>query len=226
MWKSLPGWICLTRKHTLEILALIKKIGGYEKGIQYTTPHTIPSSSTRENTADLIDAFGSPGQWYEGKGGVHAPEEVFFPTMLALLGYLRSVSVLVDFCVCFITSGFLSWHIAVCVIFVQTGQDEVHRKRITYADWKKRSDANPITYSTLTPELYATIRGSGAYIGRKFAWGGVGVEAWRRVVAVHSGSGGRSQEDEVEGDSSGVGGKRTQSEIDTDETQALKKQLI
>lgn len=38
---------------------------------------------------DLVSAFGPGGTWEESRGGVFAPEEVFFPTMLCLLGYIQ-----------------------------------------------------------------------------------------------------------------------------------------
>ena len=38
---------------------------------------------------DLVKAFGPGGSWSEVKGGVFAPEEVFFATMLSILGYIR-----------------------------------------------------------------------------------------------------------------------------------------
>eukprot|EP01031_Cornospumella_fuschlensis_P032007 gene32007-38700_t len=194
VWKSLPGWVCLTRRHALEILTLIEKTGGYKKGIQYTTPRSDKPLDGGENTSDLIDAFGAPGQWYEGKGGVHAPEEVFFPTMLALLGYLRS-----------------------------NGEDEVLRRRVNYAEWKKRSDANPITYPALTPQLYATIRSSGSLLGRKFARGGTSVDTWMRIVASHSSSSTRlnaEESKEGEGGSKNVGEKRTLSAREADDTES------
>lgn len=111
---------------------------------------------------------------------------------------------------------------------VQTGEDEVHRKRITYADWKKRSDANPIAYPALTAQLFAAIRASGALLGRKFPRGAVGVEAWRRVVGVvpeaHSKESLGEGKGEGEGnESKSAGEKRTRSELDTDDQQTHKK---
>eukprot|EP01038_Epipyxis_sp_PR26KG_P015105 gene15105-20323_t len=59
VWKSLPGWIMLTRKHSIEIVNLIDIIND-----------------------DIISAWGPGGGWSEAKGGVFAPEEMFFATML------------------------------------------------------------------------------------------------------------------------------------------------
>lgn len=78
----------LTRAHAEEILALLRRMGGWEKG-KVDIERSSPSSSV-SSVRDLVDAFGLPGPWREGRG-VHAPEEIFFPTMLALLGYLREV---------------------------------------------------------------------------------------------------------------------------------------
>jgi hypothetical protein len=63
----------LTRRHATEIDALVARFGGFDK-----------SSET-----DLITAFGPGGTWEDHKDGVYAPEEMFFATMLSLLGYLR-----------------------------------------------------------------------------------------------------------------------------------------
>lgn len=71
--------------------------------------------------------------------------------MLALLGYLRDPS---------------------------RGPDEVRRQCSTFSEWKKTSDANPITYPSLTPELLRSLRGTGALFARKFHAGAVSAEKW------------------------------------------------
>lgn len=63
----------LTRRHAEEINALVKRLGGYDKTCE----------------TDVITAFGPGGTWADHQEGVYAPEEVFFATMLSLLGYLR-----------------------------------------------------------------------------------------------------------------------------------------
>lgn len=71
----------LVRRHAEEIIALLKRFGGWD-------PRDFESQSA--NHFDIISAFGPPGQWSETSGGVFAPEEVFFPTMLSILGYIQS----------------------------------------------------------------------------------------------------------------------------------------
>ena len=67
-------------------------------------------------------AWGPGGQYREGYEGVWAPEEVFFPTMLGILGYL-----------------------------LPSGKDQVKRCSVNYARWKKLGDANPISFSSSRP---------------------------------------------------------------------------
>ena len=51
-----------------------------------TGSHTIPQSNLQSNP--LICAWGraGAGTWREDSGSVFAPEEVYFPTLLAILG--------------------------------------------------------------------------------------------------------------------------------------------
>ena len=183
VWKSLPGWILLTRPHALEILL-------------------VPTCCQ----ADLVCAWGR-GQWTETNGGVFAPEEVYFPTMLSILGYLRDDDV---------TEG-------------QGGKDgkggtggmggmggkggkavravQVERRMVTYAEWARRGDANPIKFSPFTRDLVQQLRyrssgsgsgngsgsgsGSGrggakddetAVFARKFDKGSVTLSEWLRGI--------------------------------------------
>ena len=53
VWKSLPGWIMLTRRHAYEIVCLPSCVG-----------------------YDLVSAWGPSGTWTQWSGGVFAPEEV------------------------------------------------------------------------------------------------------------------------------------------------------
>ncbi len=81
MTKAIPGWIMLVKKHAEEIVAFLNRFGGWD----FREPGR-PSSS---QIVDIVSAFGPSGQWTEFCGGVFAPEEVFFPTMLSLLGYIQ-----------------------------------------------------------------------------------------------------------------------------------------
>lgn len=86
--------------------------------------------------------------------------KVYFPTMLALLGYLRDPS---------------------------RGPDEVRRQCPTFSEWLKPSDANPITYEELTPELLTYLRGTGAIFARKFRADTVSADHWESVVRAATG---------------------------------------
>ena len=139
VWKCIPGWMMLNRRHAVEIIQM-EKIAG----------------------ADLVPAWGK-GQWHESGTGVWAPEEVYFPTMLALLGYLRD-------------SG------------ESNGSDQVMRRKVTYAEFAKRGDANPITYTELNASLLRKFRGNtnnnyeqGSVFARKFA-GSVSLNRWKQLI--------------------------------------------
>ena len=73
---------------------------------------------------------------------------MYFPTMLSLLGFLRDNS--------------------------QSG-DEVERRRVTYATWAKKGDANPVRFPSLTSDLIQRFRDAGSLFGRKFAGESVSV---------------------------------------------------
>lgn len=91
----MPGWIMLTRLHAREIIWLITKFGGWNPE-SFTSSERDPSLAL-QSKYDIVSAFGPGGQWSERKGGVFAPEEVFFATMLGILGYLqadKSVSII------------------------------------------------------------------------------------------------------------------------------------
>jgi hypothetical protein len=141
IWKSLPGWIMLTRHHASEIVALVKKTGGWDLPTTKFTTDTTSSNYDNIHSVDLVGAFGPPGQWHEDSGGVFAPEEVFFPTMLGILGYLKS--------------GY------------ESGL-EVKKLSISYATWAKPSDANPRYIERLNEHTLHHIRASGALMARKF----------------------------------------------------------
>jgi hypothetical protein len=60
--------------------------------------------------------------------------QVYFPTMLAILGYLTDKN-----------SSSNQW-------------DEVLRKRVTFAHWVRQGEARPVTYDALTESLLESIR--------------------------------------------------------------------
>ena len=131
VWKALPGWIMLTRRHAVEIVRLPALVN-----------------------ADLIAAWGPGGQWSEIKGGVFAPEEVYFATNLSILGYLRD----------------------------NGKNDEVYRQRVTWAQWKRHGDANPITYSDFSVDMIRRFRSEGAVFARKFDKNSCNAKKWLDVI--------------------------------------------
>ena len=137
VWKALPGWIMLTRRHAVEIVRLPTLVN-----------------------ADLITAWGPGGQWNERKGGVFAPEEVYFATNLSILGYLRD-------------NGKND---------VKRTGDEVYRQRVTWAQWKKHGDANPITYSDFSVDMIRRFRLEGAVFARKFDKNSCNAQKWLDVI--------------------------------------------
>eukprot|EP01036_Dinobryon_divergens_P022065 gene22065-30299_t len=140
VWKAVPGWIALNRKHAMEIVAL--SLDGARLGLQ-----------------DLVLAWGPGGQYSEEKGGVFAPEEVYFPTMLALLGYLRKGAS---------SEG------------AQKG--EVKLRSVNYAEFVRRGDPNPKTFSYISSKLVAAFRRTGALFARKFGKGSITTQQWHHAV--------------------------------------------
>lgn len=145
VWKALPGWIMLTRRHALDISGLLHHTGGY----------ALNSRHDGITTIDLVRAFGPPGQWHEDSNGVFAPEEVFFATMLGLLGYLKP--------------GYEQLN-------------EVKSQSISYATWARRGDANPQIIPELNRDQLERMRRTGALMARKFDKNDRLVEQWRRLV--------------------------------------------
>ena len=184
VWKSIPGWIMLTRRHAAEVSILTKQSlyldwrgerggKGPEKSNANAVKHSVHNplrgavpSVPQEGLlgsspqADLVSAWGTPGTWTETKAGVWAPEEVFFATVMSLLGYLRQT------------------------------KDEVRRQMVTYARWKKKGDANPISFDDFTVDLCKEFRESGAVFGRKFSKGTVSLAKWQAVVMAVDSKGG------------------------------------
>lgn len=78
---------------------------------------------------------------------------MYFPTLLAILGYLR-----------------------------EDQDDEVVRKSSTYAVIARNGDANPIVYDQLNSEIIQSMRSSGVIIGRKFRQGSCDLSLWLSLV--------------------------------------------
>lgn len=132
----------LTRRHASDIIGLLWKTGGW-------------SAINRRYGLDLVSAFGPPGPWREGSGGAYAPEEMFFATMLSILGYLRP--------------GY-------------DKLDEIKMQSAMFAEWEKRTDANPKIFDRLDDRLLHTARRSGAIMIRKFRKSRGLVDYWKREV--------------------------------------------
>jgi len=180
VWKAIPGWIMLTRRHAAEVNLLCqqslylvepsdrgsspppKDLASFPVPTRGALPAVpLPGILGDSADADLVRAWGT-GAYSELKAGVWAPEEVFFPTMLALLGYLRTA-----------------------------GTDQVLRKKVTFARWQKQGDANPIAYNEFTVDLVHSFRQAGALFGRKFSKEANDVDCWRAAIdAVDARSGG------------------------------------
>jgi hypothetical protein len=105
----------------------------------------------------FLSAWGNGGTWSETNNSVFAPEEIFFPTALALLGYLREPKVDVRS-----SSSSSSSSSAV------QGDNYVRIAAVTFAEWARRGDANPVSYSSFDGALLRRMRSSGAVFGRKF----------------------------------------------------------
>lgn len=188
----------LTRRHALDILALHRRLGG-------DTSHSFapPLAADRAKTpyVDLPAAFSE----------VYAPEEVFFPTVLAMCGHLTVRRI---------------------VAHLDRPADgtgpQVLKRRVTFAKWKSSSDPNPISHESLTPELLHEMRydlclyihfgiflrslnrASGAVFGRKFKKGTLPVDHWARIVAS-----GPLRNAQVLGNSESSGGMITSTAQDT-----------
>ena len=81
--------------------------------------------------------------------------------MLALLGFLRDPS---------------------------RGDDEVKRQCSTFSEWKKQSDANPITYDALTGPLLSYLQETGALFARKFRADTVSADHWDNLIRQAAGT--------------------------------------
>lgn len=242
VWKSLPGWIVLNRRHAAEVLALANLLGGWgqpedgagdgdkpatvrrvryrgTQGVRWreaavsadakqssegdaetktegtesggvhaeATGQAAPSASTATEerepapctaavvvaTAPAVAATPPTGPdsdcdaaLLEAWATVHAPEEVFFATALALLGYLRDPPV----------PPVVGPEGA-----VTTG--EVRILAVNSAEWARRGDAHPIQHSRFDADLVRRMTAQGALFGRKFAPGSVSAQQWRTVLS-------------------------------------------
>jgi len=110
--------------------------------------------------------MGPPGPWSEDTGGVFAPEEIFFPTMLAVLGYLRDI----------VPSSSSS----------SSGGggrgDEVRRRMVTYAEWPRKGVANPVSFPLLDAPLLERLRRTGSLFARKFGPDSCSLGNWISVM--------------------------------------------
>ena len=139
----------LTRKHAAEISVLTAKSCKHMSSTSGKSSSCLGSSEE----ADLVRAWGEGGTWSEANGNVWAPEEVFFPTMLSILGYLK-----------------------------EGGKDEVKRRSVTYAKFKKVGDANPISFTSFDAALLQDLRASGSLFGRKFGPGVADLARWKSLI--------------------------------------------
>ena len=140
VWKSLPGWVALSRRHA-EMVQRVPLLVGEEH--------------------DLVAAWET----------VWAPEEVYFPTLLSLAGVLTARS----------TTTATSVAEASCV----------QRRMVTFADWARKGDANPISFSgPITAEFVAQVRQNhGSLFARKFKTTvSCPFDAWLHAVLANSSS--------------------------------------
>jgi hypothetical protein len=125
-----------------------REVGGLASTISFSPPcAAIPSGQPllqeilllpRCCGDDLVRAWGPPGPWSETTGGVFAPEEVYFPTMLALLGYLKDPPP---------PAAAGRAGAAGAAVGV-----EVERRMVTYADWPRRGQVcKPYTAFCILP---------------------------------------------------------------------------
>lgn len=161
VWKAIPGWIMLIRRHAAEICNLQACVGD-----------------------DLVRAWGPGGPWREGSG-VWAPEEVFFATMLSLLGYLRRGGAGVGSKGAAHAGGAGSSGSSgapVAAAAASPRLDQVRRKMVTYATFARSGEANPVSFDRLTPALLSEFREGGSLFARKFGKGAVSLAHWRSLV--------------------------------------------
>lgn len=164
VWKSIPGWVMFNRRHAAEICVLAANSQRFpvrddssESGdgnIKTSSDAVTEQSSNMrgclgQEGSDIVCAWGTSGSWKERNDTVWAPEEMFFPTMMSILGYLRA-----------------------------SAKDQVRRKRVTYAQWQRIGDANPVSFPSLNAKLLKEFRDTGALFGRKFAANTVTLDTW------------------------------------------------
>lgn len=185
VWKSLPGWIVLNRLHAAETVSLVNLLGGWGQEKKKKTgfmgtravywkeeaaqPPTFEPTDQDEGAA-LLSAWGGDGI----SGGVFAPEEIFFPTVLSLLGYLRdrrrprrtTDSAADD----------------AAAEKEEPEEEEVKIAAVTFAEWTRRGEASPAQYNYFDSELVWRMRRTGALFGRKFTPKSVDLRRWQKVV--------------------------------------------
>lgn len=147
----------------------------------------VPFSSSSGHQAALLDAWAT----------VHAPEEVFFPTALALLGYLRDSPALP------VSQASSAGASQAGNSASRSGNNnstsgaasttqEVRIAMVNFAEWARRGDAHPVQYDHIDAHLVKRMTAAGALFGRKFAAGSVSVNQWRAAVGLQAAQAGGS----------------------------------
>ena len=136
-----------------------------------TTTTTATTATTSAATPCLLDAWAT----------VHAPEEVYFATLLALLGYLRDPPSS-NSSSCSNKSSSSANSSSANSSTTQQTHSEVKLTAINYAQWARRGDAHPIQYSHINADIVVQMLNTGALFGRKFAAYSVDASEWRSIV--------------------------------------------
>ena len=61
--------------------------------------------------------------------------------------------------------------------------DEVWRRRVCYAEWQNKNDANPINYTNPTCELFNLFRQHGCLFARKFPKNSITLDMWKSLLS-------------------------------------------
>jgi hypothetical protein len=77
-------------------------------------------------------------------------------------------------------------------------KSQVWNHSVTFAEWKKNGDANPIWFEELTPSMMSRFRDAQVVLARKFRKGALSEEDWRRIVTSEDVTEFSGKEDDVE----------------------------
>jgi hypothetical protein len=110
-----------------------------------------------------------------------APDELYYPTCLALLGELPMADEAIDLGAC---EGAAAARLA----------PQVSGRRLTFCDWSGPSAKSPALLAW-GEEAVAAAEAEGCLMARKFAEGSVPVAAWRALVLIGEPGGGASDEE-------------------------------